>query len=106
MSHKYTREELIAICEDAIVPVDKWGNRDSPASHEKLGQCLVFLKAGCEFSVTYGEPGNCVTDDRTIWLYVFYPSFGTFDHGGPGEELHVYLPTRKRLDDRKGRDWY
>ena len=107
-SHEYTREELIDICERAIVPVEKWGNRDSPGAHEKLGLCLVMLKAGCRFHVTYHGDKNdpCITNDSTIWLYVFWPSFGTIEYGGAESEEHFYLPTPQRLEQRKGRDWY
>ena len=27
---QYSREQLIEICEQSIVPVKKWGNRDTP----------------------------------------------------------------------------
>lgn len=102
---EYTREQLIDICERAIVPVNKWSNRDSPSAQLGVYQALGLLKAGCEFNVTYRGDG-CVTDERTIWLYIFHPSFGTFDHGAPGDEIHVYLPTPQRLEDMKGCDWY
>ena len=107
----YTREELIAICEQAVVPVDKWGNRDSPSSHEKLGLCMVMLKAGCEFWIHTSPPARsdnrCLTSDRTIWLGIDWPSFSTFEYGGGDMNSETfYLPTPERLKEREGRDWY
>jgi len=106
----YTREELIQICERAVVPIEKWGNRDSPSSHEKLGVCSVMLKAGADFTVhrakKEGESG-CLTDDRTIWLTLHWHNFGDFEYGTRfGESDSFYLPTPARLDQTEGRDWY
>lgn len=105
----YSRENLIAICEAAIVPIEKWRNRDSPLSYEKLGLAWVLLKCGAEFHVHPERPGEsgCFTDDRTIWITIEWPSFCTFEYGG-GNENHetFYLPTPKRLRDCAGRDWY
>lgn len=103
------REELIAICEAAVTNVEKWCNRDSPQSHEQLGLAWVLLKAGCDFHVhpPSENGGGCFTDERTIWLTITWPSFSTFEYGGGNENSETfYLPTRKRLEDRKGRDWY
>lgn len=106
----YSREELIEICERAIVPIDKWGNRDSPSAHEKLGVCLVMLKAGAEFTVH--RPPNidergCFTDERTIWLTLQWHNFSDFEYGTKfGESDSFYLPTPARLDQTAGRDWY
>lgn len=46
-----TREDLIAICERAIVPQDHWRNRDSASAQLGVGAALVLLKAGCKFVV-------------------------------------------------------
>lgn len=112
MKTDYTREELIAICERAVVPIDKWSDRDSPSSHEKLGLCWVMLKAGGDFAIhrtaKEGERG-CFTDDRTIWLTVRWPGFNNFEFGTtnqPSESDEFYLPTPERLDATAGRDWY
>lgn len=105
----YTREELISICEAAIVPVEKWSNRDTPLAQEKVGIAWLLLKAGCRFEVTTEASGggpHCVTDDYTIWLYISAPTFGTFESGSADEDRRFYLPTRKQLAERQGRDWY
>lgn len=107
----YSRDNLVAICEAAVVNVEKWSNRDSPLSHENLGLCWVMLKAGCEFIVTQPDtvaPHSCVTDDNTIWLNVYWPSFNSFEYGTDeyDDNRHFYIPTPQRLRERLGRDWY
>ena len=107
----YGREELIAICERGVVPVREWADRDSPGAHEKLGLCWVMLKAGCEFSVHRAGAGNsgCHTNERTIWLTIWWPNFSDFEYGTtkvPSESETFYLPTPSRLDAANGRDWY
>ena len=106
---RYTRADLIEICERAIVPHDKWTDRDTPRSQTRVGEAWALLKAGCDFDVTYKpryERDGCVTDDQTIWLEITHDDFGTFDWGGPQEVETFYLPTPKRIDAHEGRDWY
>jgi hypothetical protein len=105
----YTRDELVDICERAVVPYEKWHDRDSAAAHEQLGRAWVLLKAGCDFRVITRpqiEGSRCVTDDHTIWVEVAWPGFETVDYGGNWEDETFYLPTSTRLDQRDGRDWY
>lgn len=105
----YTREELIAICERAVVPHNKWSDRDSPSAHENLGLCWVMLKAGCDFHVhPVGAASGCFTDERTIWLTVNWRTFSDFEYGSSfaSHSEQFYLPTPARLDDTQGMDWY
>lgn len=105
----YTRDELIDICERAVVPVGRWRDRDSAHSQEKVGMAWALLKAGADFKVREtgaDEHDRCVTDERTIWLDITYPGFAKFDWGGDDERLLVYLPTPARLEERSGHDWY
>lgn len=112
IKHDYTREELIAICEQAVVPRNKWRDRDTPGTHEKLGLCWVMLKAGLPFSIhppaTSQSDRGCFTDERTIWLSVEWPSFSDFEYGtGMNENSDTfYLPTPARLSQANGGDWY
>jgi hypothetical protein len=102
----YTREELIAICADAVVPHDRWCNRDSASAQYKVGLGWVLLSAGCDFQILQ-NPGGCNTDAETIWLEIYYRGFNDFEDGeGPTYDETVYLPTRKRLQDNVGGDWY
>jgi hypothetical protein len=103
----YSREELISICEQAIVPETEWRNRDTPHSQERVGICWALLKAGCEFEIA-SHGGQCSTDERTIWLTVKHMTFASFEYGRYGNDEYeiFYLPTPERLKQREGRDWY
>lgn len=106
---RYSRDDLIAICEDAVVPVKRWHDRDSAKSQETVGMAWALLRAGADFAVSYepeDEHDQCVTDEDTIWLTITYPGFGTFDWGGEHERLLVYLPTPERMAESGERDWY
>lgn len=107
MKTDYSREELISLCERAIVPVEKWSDRDSDSAHQNIGQAWAYLKAGCEFRISTEE--RLTTDEETIWLYFKVPTFQYFEYGDEGEgypEEHCYIPTEKRLQERAGEDWY
>lgn len=117
MKTDYTREELIAICERAIVPQDKWNDRDSCSAQIGVGTALVLLKSGCKFRVmtraTEGDAKHAlVTDEETIWLEFWVHNFKWFEYGDEDQpdgflhEDHIYLPTPKRLDKAAGNDWY
>lgn len=98
------RDELIKICEDAIVPVSRWRNRDSPAAQEQVGKCWALLKADCKFVIL--KSGDLVTDDFTIWIEIESPNFNSFENGAGPETQSFYLPTRCVLDERVDLDWY
>lgn len=112
-----TREELISICEAAVVPQDKWSNRDTPEAQRSLGKCWVYLKAGCKFWViTEKDPKDpndrCVTDNETIWVRIQHETFNSFEIAEPEdgdkyeEKELFYLPTRQRLKRANRGDWY
>lgn len=109
---EYTREELIKICEKAIVDVSKWQNRDTPSSQESVGRLWALLKSNCPFKILYDTHGLC-TNEQTIWLEVYWPQFSHFDWVGFDLEdittLHsesFYIPTLKRLEAYENNDWY
>ena len=112
---KYTREELLKICEKAFVSEDKWHDRDSEGAQSKLGECYALLKDGCEFEVIYDDD-MCGTDEDTIWLYTYSKGFVYFESvwgdetpkelKGYKEKKHFYLPTLKKLNEANGKDWY
>ena len=117
----YTREDLITLCERAIVPEKWWMNRDTASMHINIGEAWALLKAGCDFTVITQENaevlkgGSCVTDDDTIWLYIYATGFKWFEDiwaendeeraSSKDQYLH-YIPTAKRLDEVDGGDWY
>lgn len=111
----YTREELLDICEKSFVPQDKWWDRDSASAQLGVGKCYALLKAGCEYKILFTVDGDgCSTDDKTIWIQFYVHDFQwfeygseSFDHRGVEDmDYHFYLPTLKRLEERKGGDWY
>lgn len=108
--NKYTREDLLKICEQAFVKEEDWHDRDSESSQCQLGECYALLKSGCDFKVIY-EDDICETDEHTIWLYVYSKGFCWFESYGEDrddykEKHHYYLPTQKRIDEANGGDWY
>ena len=110
MSEEYTREDLIKICELAIVNENDWHDRDTESSQEKIGICWALLKCGCDFEVVY-EDSLCKTDEDTIWLYIYSKGFEWFEWAEDNERtykerIHIYLPTIKRLKEANGKDWY
>ena len=102
---KPTREELIKLCEDGVVPVDEWSNRDSAAAQNQLGKAWAMLKAGVEYHIE---------DDvkhGAWWVEFTYPGFSAFEEGrdkadGYWDEDTRYIPTRERLEQAAGGDWY
>lgn len=108
----YTREELVAICERAVVPVEKWRDRDSASAQQGVGLAYVMLKAGAEFTIAPARVGvsGCFTDDSTIWIDLEWPGFQAFEYERANrhywDDETVYLPTPERLDRADGGDWY
>jgi len=98
----YTREELIAICEAAIVPMKHWYDRDSASAQRQVGDCWVLLRADVPFRIEKD------TDHRTIWVEHYdIEGFQYVELGKDFKETELsYLPTPKRLEEAAGKDWY
>lgn len=101
----YTREELIEICEKAIVQEKDWHDRDSESSQRNVGECWALLKAGCDYEITDD------TGKNTILLCVYSKGFMWFEDWGEDrdnskEKHRYYLPTPKSLEEANGKDWY
>ena len=58
-----TREELLKICEDAVVKCELWHDRDSCVTQYRLNTIYSFLKVGAEFTTE-------VDKNQTIWVTV------------------------------------
>lgn len=111
-----SREALIALCEAAAVPMDKWRNRDSASAQQQVGQALALLRAGCPFTVLRGQPtahynGHLLSDDKTLWVDISFRGFQAFEYGGGREDGYwddetFYLPAAARLQEAAGNDWY
>ena len=103
----YTREELIAICEQAVVPEEKWRNRDSPSAQRQIGEAWGRLKAGCSFYVHVEEDTNSWRMGRVIRLSITSLSFDHFECGSDAKDSEsYYLPSPLRLKESEGKDWY
>lgn len=101
----YRRQDLIRLCEDAVVPHKKWGNRDTSDAHRQLGEAWALLKAGCKFEIS--TKGDLKTDAETVWVKIFFTGFSGFEAGVEENESETfYLPTRKRIKDNSREDWY
>lgn len=113
---QFSKEELIHICEQAIVDLSKWNNRDTPSSQISVGTAWALLKANCPFEVLYDKSLNGLcTDKDTIWIRIWYPEFQHFDYLAfdlnDRETMSCdsfYLPTKKRLEESGfgENDWY
>lgn len=118
MKTKYTRKELIEICESAIVSQKEWSDRDSASSQIDVGKCWALLKSGCKFEIATKdeEINRCITDDKTIWIQFWVKDFCWHDtldgdeeeypDGVQNSDYFFYLPTKKRLEESNGNDWY
>lgn len=103
MSHTYTREQLIELCNKAVVAHEDWRDRDSSSAQRQVGELLALLRAGCPFEVV--QKGDWATDERTIVVLVTFHGFSKFEDGEDESET-FYLPTESRLIERVGSDWY
>jgi len=122
-----SREELIAICGDSVVPAEKWSDRDSYSAQVNVEKVYQLLKAGCEFIATvdvYGDFidvsfNNITHEQERASMCVCLDIDSLEDYKGEGEMFYAercidfdkkyiggYIPTRKRLEEFDGRDWY
>lgn len=103
----WTRDDLIGLCRDGVLPQEKWSNRDTARAQMQLGQALALLSAGCDFTARLGHRR------LTIDLRVEYRGFQWFEGGLDYDDRDMYLdhedfyvPTRARLTAVDGSDWY
>ena len=96
---EYTKEDIIKLCDDGVVHFSEWDDRDTPSAQSQLATARAYLIAGCPFRMCI--KGSIRSDDETVWIEIKHykfedePSFHTY-----------YIPTRKRLDESKEKDWY
>jgi hypothetical protein len=95
-----TREELIALIDQATVPQSEWHDRDSAGAQRQLGEGRALLLAGCDF--TFDDPA---IEHGCWWITVTYRGFDYFEIGEWSTD-NVYIPTAERLAERAGKDWY
>jgi hypothetical protein len=101
---EYTREQLIALCEKAHVPQEKWNDRDSSGAQRQVGEALMLLKAGCAFDLR--DDDNLKTDAKTIWVNIKFKGFSYFEHSDELDAEVFYIPTAESIEKANGGDWY
>jgi hypothetical protein len=117
-----TREELIQICEKAIVPQKLWSHRGSELAQKEIGRCWQLLKCGCEFEIRpTNKPDRLIWEKNFIELQFWAHNEEWFDHGdnphsksehsgfildSEAKLLLFLIPTTEFLDKAKGADWY
>ncbi len=102
------RDELLSLCRDAFLPQEKWSDRDTARCQQQLGELYALILAGCEYSTRTGHMG------RMLDVRVAFRGFGWFEGGyDPDDDRDLYLdhddfylPTRQRLAEVAGGDWY
>lgn len=111
----YTRKELIELAEMATkVHVKDWDDRDTPDAMAKAAKAWMLLRSECDFFVQtkeaildHKENNPLITDENTVWLYIWSPTFNYFEGITDRNEKELfYLPTKRRLKKVKGKDWY
>ena len=98
---KYTRDELISIAYDAVMPYEQWCERDTPDAQIGAATVGALLRAGCKYKVLSQGSRVVVTDGHTIWLEILHYEFESEERWET-----YYLPTRESLEKTPGRDWY
>ena len=94
------REQLIVLCEKAIVTEDKWRNRDSCDAQLQIGEAWALLRAGCPFELRSED-----ITEHTVWIDITSKGFGYWENGNLSTKC-FYIPTEKRLKEANGGDWY
>lgn len=130
----YSREDLIQICRDAVVPYTKWNDRDSYSAQRNIQSIYEGLSVGLEYTISidgnsidiYFKPPTDAQlndmvnnyleiDSRDSYIDWYIQENGEdsnpemFDGYGidwRSDYLGSYMPTRERLDNANGYDWY
>jgi hypothetical protein len=120
------KDDLIQLCIDSYVPFTSWSNRDSYSAQQNVKNIYQLLKAGAPY--TFSIEGDTIQIEFSN-VYQFFdvietisfnidsredyleenPDDEMFDGSSIydcGDAFYGYLPTRKRLDNSHGGDWY
>ena len=96
---EYSRQKLIALIDAAVIPHQRWSNRDTPEALSQAATARAYLLAGCDFRLSQNP--ELPTTDKTIWLEIKHYEFAD------EPDWHTYyLPTPARLEAAAGSDWY
>ena len=97
-----SRAHLVELCVKGVVPVTDWRNRDTAAAQRQLAEAWALLLAGCDYALA-DSPSS---DERTWWINITFPGFARFDYDGGHDVELFYIPTKRRLEQAAGGDWY
>ena len=132
VKRKFTREDLIQICRNSVVPHQKWNNRDSYSSQVGVQSIYEGLTGSVPFTYTIDGDTIWITfekptkeqkdkfeylpiDSREDYFEWYRNEYGDdyepemFDGNGidwNSNYLSGYLPTPERLERVDGDDWY
>ena len=134
-----TREDLIKLCEDAVVPCSKWDNRDSYSAQVNIQDAYKGLTGGVpyKYDIEYGYTHTVsgyisivfekpTREQRKAFKHLEidsledhidwheeqygedsgYEMFDSHPMNWKDDYLSVYIPTRERLIEANGNDWY
>lgn len=97
-----TREQLVELCDSAVVAEKRWTNRDSAGAQRQIGELRSLLLAGCEFTIEEAPRLG------SWWVEVQYKGFDYFEEGTMSVGS-FYVPTAERLAKSVEiitKDWY
>ena len=85
----YTRDELIKICEDAVVHHTKWYDRDSYLAQQSICSIYEGLTAGLEFKVVTKKDDPDYHSDNNILIIEFIQPINLDKIYKYGKELNI-----------------
>lgn len=125
------RKKLIQICKDAVVHYTKWNDRDSYSAQVNIQSIYKGLTAGLNYTIepdtdertiwiSFNQPidfeklkdGEYLEiSSRDDYFTDLDPEYETEMFDGNGIDFYSnytgsYMPTRKKLDECNGGDWY
>lgn len=129
-----SREQLISLCERAVVPYYKWSNRDSYSAQVSIEDSYKLLQAGAEYDAKLDgaekvfwvrfknlteellkkADSYCLGIDNIDSYKEAVPNDEMFDSESyvwralidKNKEITCYIPTKKSLEEADGEDWY
>ena len=129
-----SREQLISLCERAVVPYYKWANRDSYSAQVNIEDAYKLLQAGAEYDAKLDKNGDvfwvnfknlteellkkadsyCLGIDYIDSYKEAVSDEEMFDTESDVwmalingyKEITCYIPTKKHLEEVNGGDWY
>lgn len=99
-----SRKFFLDLCDRALVPQERWHDRDSEGAQRQVGEARQLLLAGCPFKVIRQDEFT-QSDIWTWWLEITSKGFNYFEEGILNKST-FYIPTNRSLKRAAGGDWY